>query len=528
MEGSRGQHERAIEDAALGVADPAVQPSPSGVESGRPAARAGRAAAAAPAALRAEATGGSLNPIWARVLRVALLALTDLLALWVSGTAAYLLWARPVHAQPAELYLPLGPLLTLLLAGYLAADLYPGFGLGPVESLRRTSLVTGFGFVVLASFTFAVKLPHLYSRMTFAIALALSLVAVPAARSLLLAASARWRWWREPVVLIGPRPLVARTIHMLRDMPRPDYEPVAVLDPGWPDAPSAGDPIEGVAIAGGLDHAQRFARRGVQVAILATEALPAESTLDFLQQHFFRIVTLRGYEHLPVEGAQLRNVGGALTIEYTSNLLRPHNRAAKRALDLAIAGLALMLASPVLLVTAIGVRLVSRGRPFYAQERSGYGGRQFSVLKVRTMYADAERRLEEHLRKHPEAEQEWRTRFKLRDDPRLIPGLGRFLRRFSLDELPQLWNVLRGDMSLVGPRPFPDYHLRSFPPEFLRLRERMRPGITGLWQVMVRSEGTIEEQQFFDTYYLRNWSVWLDLYILGRTAGAVLTGKGAY
>jgi lipopolysaccharide/colanic/teichoic acid biosynthesis glycosyltransferase len=283
-----------------------------------------------------------------------------------------------------------------------------------------------------------------------------------------------------------------------------------------------------VTIAGGLDHAQAFAKRGVQVAILATEALPAEPTLDFLQQHFYRIVTLRGYEHLPVEGAQLRNVGGALTIEYTSNLLRPHNRAAKRALDLAVAGLALLLAAPLLALLAVAVRLVSRGRPLFAQRRSGYGGRDFAVLKIRTMHLDAERRLEEHLRQHPELEQEWRTRFKLRDDPRLIPFVGRLLRRFSLDELPQLWNVLRGDMSLVGPRPFPDYHLRSFPPEFLRLRERMRPGITGLWQVMVRSDGTIEEQQFFDTYYLRNWSVWLDLYILGRTFGAVLRGSGAY
>ena len=144
------------------------------------------------------------------------------------------------------------------------------------------------------------------------------------------------------------------------------------------------------------------------------------------------------------------------------------------------------------------------------------------------MYVDAERRLERYLLANPELAEEWRTRFKLKDDPRLLPVVGRFLRRWSIDELPQLWNVLRGDMSLVGPRPFPDYHLRAFAPEFLRLRQRMRPGITGMWQVMVRSAGTIDEQQFFDTYYLRNWSVWLDLYILGRTVRAVLRGEGAY
>jgi lipopolysaccharide/colanic/teichoic acid biosynthesis glycosyltransferase len=150
------------------------------------------------------------------------------------------------------------------------------------------------------------------------------------------------------------------------------------------------------------------------------------------------------------------------------------------------------------------------------------------VLKIRTMCIDAEERLEAHLARHPELREEWERSFKLRDDPRLVPLVGRALRRFSLDELPQLWNVLKGDMSLVGPRPLPEYHLSSFSDEFREMRQRMRPGITGLWQVMVRSEGEIEDQQSFDTYYLRNWSVWLDIFVLGRTLGAVLSRRGAY
>jgi len=97
-----------------------------------------------------------------------------------------------------------------------------------------------------------------------------------------------------------------------------------------------------------------------------------------------------------------------------------------------------------------------------------------------------------------------------------------------VDELPQLWTVVQGRMSLVGPRPFPDYHLTQFPPAFLELRRRVRPGITGLWQITVRSEGGIEKQQAYDTYYIRNWSVWLDLYVLSRTLAAVASGRGAY
>jgi lipopolysaccharide/colanic/teichoic acid biosynthesis glycosyltransferase len=124
--------------------------------------------------------------------------------------------------------------------------------------------------------------------------------------------------------------------------------------------------------------------------------------------------------------------------------------------------------------------------------------------------------------------EEWQTRYKLRDDPRLIPVVGRLFRRFSIDELPQLWTVLKGEMSLVGPRPFPDYHLREFPPAFVELRQRVRPGITGLWQIAVRSDGGTSEQEAYDSYYIRNWSVWMDLYILSRTLAAVVSGRGAF
>ena len=144
------------------------------------------------------------------------------------------------------------------------------------------------------------------------------------------------------------------------------------------------------------------------------------------------------------------------------------------------------------------------------------------------MRLDAEKRLEEHLAENPELREEWKERFKLARDPRLIPLVGRLFRQFSIDELPQLWSVLRGDMSLVGPRPFPDYHLSQFSPVFLELRQRVRPGITGLWQITIRSDGGIAEQVAYDSYYIRNWSVWLDLYILSRTIAAVAAGRGAY
>jgi lipopolysaccharide/colanic/teichoic acid biosynthesis glycosyltransferase len=229
-----------------------------------------------------------------------------------------------------------------------------------------------------------------------------------------------------------------------------------------------------------------------------------------------------------VEGLQIRNLGRLVGIEYTNNLLRHSNRAIKRLLDLMFGSLALLVAAPVIAVSAALVRLLDGGPSFFVQERTGMDGRRIAVPKIRTMRRDADARLRDYLAANPTAKIEWESCFKLRDDPRLIPVIGRLFRRYSLDELPQLWTALRGDMSLVGPRPFPDYHLQTFSPAFLELRLRVRPGITGLWQITIRSAGTTSDQESYDSYYIRNWSVWLDLYVLGRTVAAVLSGRGAF
>ena len=144
------------------------------------------------------------------------------------------------------------------------------------------------------------------------------------------------------------------------------------------------------------------------------------------------------------------------------------------------------------------------------------------------MRPDADQWIAEHVVPGSELHSEWQEKKKLASDPRLIPGVGRLLRRWSVDELPQLWSVVIGTMTLVGPRPFPQYHLDDFSPNFRALRESVRPGVTGMWQVMVRSDGGLREQEAFDSYYIRNWSIWLDIYLLTKTITAVLTGRGAY
>jgi lipopolysaccharide/colanic/teichoic acid biosynthesis glycosyltransferase len=143
------------------------------------------------------------------------------------------------------------------------------------------------------------------------------------------------------------------------------------------------------------------------------------------------------------------------------------------------------------------------------------------------MRVDAEQMLAKLCDKDSDLCDQFTSNGKLRKDPRIVPGVGQFLRRYSLDELPQLWSVVTGKMSLVGPRPFPYNHLDLLPSDFRFLRGRTRPGLTGMWQVMARSTGGMREQQIYDSYYIRNWSLWLDLHILFRTVFAVLSGYGA-
>jgi Undecaprenyl-phosphate galactose phosphotransferase WbaP len=463
---------------------------------------------------------------WARrVGRVVLLGATDVATLFLCGSLAYFLWARPMRMQPGGMYLELAPLLLLFVAGYSRAGLYPGFGLGPVETLRRLSYVTTFGFLVLAAFSFALKLPHLYSRVTFGLALAFSLLLVPLARVLLLDRARRWRWWAEPVVVIGTGQRAVRAIHSILAASYLGYRPVAVLAP---DPLAADSSVATVPIVGGLDRAPGLAARGIRVALLETDRSQDRAVVDRLQQQFRHVVLLREYDDLAVEGIQVRNLGSMVGIEYTNNLLLTGNQVIKRALDLLLAGTMLVVVAPLLVLAASLVKLIDGGPVLFFQSRKGLGGRTVAVPKIRTMKLDAERRLEAYLEANPGLREEWRRRFKLRDDPRLIPIVGRFFRRFSVDELPQLFSVVIGDMSLVGPRPLPDYHVNRFPPDFLELRQRVRPGITGLWQINVRSEGGLDEQQGYDTYYIRNWSVWLDLYVLSRTFAVVVTGRGAY
>lgn len=203
-------------------------------------------------------------------------------------------------------------------------------------------------------------------------------------------------------------------------------------------------------------------------------------------------------------------------------------RAFKRGVDLVLGGLLLIAALPLILLCAAAVQLADPGTALFRQRREGLGGAAFTIWKIRTMRVGAEEGVHRWISGDPALEREWAEYHRLSADPRVIPRVGRFLRRSSLDELPQLWNVVRGDMSLIGPRPLEPQLVERLDPEHLRRRRSVRPGLTGLWQVSGRSELKIDQLQGVDDRYLREWSLALDLRILCATPRALISRRGAY
>jgi undecaprenyl-phosphate galactose phosphotransferase len=227
------------------------------------------------------------------------------------------------------------------------------------------------------------------------------------------------------------------------------------------------------------------------------------------------------------EGVDIEIIGDVLSLYIKKNLAKPWNIAIKNLYETILTFLFVCLFLPLFVVIAIAIRLDSKGPVFYIQERIGKGKSIFRLFKFRSMYVDNEMRLVAYLKENPLARKEWDKYKKLKNhDPRVTP-IGKFLRRFSLDELPQLFNVLQGSMSLVGPRPYLPKELEG-KDTFKSVIALVKPGITGLWQISGRSELSFAKRISLDEYYIRNWSVWLDVTILLKSLKVWLSQKGAY
>ncbi len=409
---------------------------------------------------------------------------------------------------------PFGMVAVLTPAAFLIClslllGLYETSRSNPVE-IFRLRVLSAFVFAIVVDLTLERSLSLLAQVAGWATLVVLVVVLGSIASGLAQMILTRFDIWQTRVVLVGDAGQTRTLAAMLETAPALGMR---VLARAAFDDPRLRNP------AG-------FADQPAELAVLLSsgdghlDAQRAESL------NFASVIIARDAGDMQTLWLNSRMIGSAIGIEIRRSLLA-RNLVVKRAMDLLIGTIMLLSALPIVAATAAAVWCVDRHNPFYAQARIGLGGRIVRVWKVRSMFKDAESRLEQHLASDPVARAEWERSFKLSRDPRILPGLGQFIRRTSLDELPQLWNIVRGDMSLVGPRPFPAYHLAGFDEPFRALRSSVTPGLTGYWQITCRSDSTLEIQKNADTFYVRNWSIWFDLYILLHTMPAVVFGKGA-
>jgi Undecaprenyl-phosphate galactose phosphotransferase WbaP len=219
-------------------------------------------------------------------------------------------------------------------------------------------------------------------------------------------------------------------------------------------------------------------------------------------------------------------VTGSVEEKSAEGLLDSRAQSIKRAFDIVVALVLMVLALPLALAIVVAIALESRSPVFFAHTRVGKSHHRFRLWKFRSMVVDADAVLAKYLDRNPQHLIEWSSTYKLKEDPR-VTRVGRLLRRYSFDELPQLWNVLRGDMSMVGPRPIVAEEIAQYGPAYV-LYSQVSPGLTGLWQVSGRNNVSYAQRAELDCEYIRNWSVWLDLALLLRTVRAVMSGRGAY
>lgn len=457
---------------------------------------------------------------------IALIISSDLMALSLAGISS--VYARLFFDGrfSPSLYWQLWPVIGLFILAYATVGLYPGVALSPVDELRWTSLTTTLIYLALGAAIFLRREGDVYSRGIFLMAWGLSIVFVLLGRTLVRYLFAAKPWWGYPVLVLGAGKTGEMVIRTLKRRPGIGLKPVLVLD----DDPKTHGLLHNVPVVGGLELAPGLARtRQIPYAIVAMPGVPRSRLLNLLERyghtfaHLLIIPDLFGFSSLWVAA---KDMGGILGLEVRQQLLLPGPRLTKFLIDLTCTLIGGLLILPFIGLIALLIRVDSPGPVFYGQIRIGQGGRPFRAWKFRSMVQDADQVLHNYLENHPELKESWEKDHKLRRDPR-VTRVGRFLRRTSLDELPQLWNILRGDMSLVGPRPIVHEEIWRYGEKF-SLYTKVTPGLTGLWQVSGRNNITYEERVNLDAYYVRNWSVWLDVFILVRTFWVVLFGEGAY
>lgn len=393
-------------------------------------------------------------------------------------------------------------------------------------------------FILIIFMVFLSRSYESFSRVVIFICWLLALFLFPfshyLAKNYLLPVS----WWRKKAVIIGSEPLAQAVVAELKNNPMLGLDVEKIIELKTEPSAERNNPEtnqiirlqEKATLEEIFQELDRLNNLSESTIIISGKSFDQKFLLNLIERCEAITPDIRiipDFGTLFASGVEAENLGDILSLSIPRNLVKPWNLALKRTIELILALILLIVFLPLMILIGLAIKIDSPGPIFYIQKRLGYKGKVFSLLKFRSMFTDAAQRLEEYFRLHPEKKKEWEEFQKLRgEDPR-VTRVGRFIRRYSLDELPQLINVLKGEMSLVGPRPYLPEEKGALGDK-ASIITKCRPGITGLWQVSGRNLLPFQERILLDEYYLRNWSLWLDTVIAFKTIRSFLSGEGAF
>ena len=408
-----------------------------------------------------------------------------------------------------------------ILAVFYAADLYPGVMNSPADDVKRLSVCTFFGFFGIA---LSIFVEDAEDKIAIAAALVIAVpfatILLPGVREGVRRFFGLFKFWGLPAVIYCSGDSGDILIERFLKNSYLGYRPALIVN----DSIKKAKDFMGVPVLPPSDELfEAIKKRKIKVAALCGY----KSDLQEIKKFYRYTIVVSEQLNGTMSGApHLRDIAGIVAFSSTNYLTKIQSHVAKRAFDLALVIFSLPLTLPVCLITALFVKLTSPGPVLYGHRRVGLNGKEFKCWKFRSMYIDADKQLAKILAENPKMKKQWEKDRKLENDPRVTP-FGKFIRKTSLDELPQLINIFVGQMSFVGPRPVMQDELERYGKKADYILSVL-PGLSGMWQTSGRSDTAYEDRVTLDVYYIQNWSIWLDIWILIKTVWVVLAGKGAY
>ena len=423
--------------------------------------------------------------------------------------------------------------LPIMIIFFAIFGLYPGIMIPAAEEVRAYIISSFISFIIiflslvitdLSSISFAQFIIRGSQKfqicIAFLISFIFSAILLPACRELFKRVFSRHKWWGVPSVIYSTDSSFTEIVDKLLSNKYLGYKPAVIIESGSIKEEVYKDiPIIKVSQTEIIDQIHKY---NVKTAIMCDYKADTRSIMNCYRY----TIAVSSEQTSFTSTQQLKDIGGIIGFGSIHNLTFTFNLFLKRLLDLALILFFSPLLVPVFLVLMLLVKCTSKGPIFYGHKRVGKNGKEIKCWKFRSMYVNSQEMLEEILATDPARKEEWERDRKFVEDPR-VTKFGKFLRKTSLDELPQLINIFVGQMSFVGPRPVTKDEISKYG-DHADYVLSVLPGLSGMWQISGRSETSYDERIKFDTYYIQNWSVWLDIWIIIKTVWVVLKGKGAY